>query len=226
MDLIGSGRGADVYALDGAKVLRRYRTPLDTLHEAAVMQHVRAHGFPAPEVDSSAGPELVMERVDGPTMLAAVAREPWRLASLARLLAELHAKLAAIPAASWMTPRFTPGDAVVHLDLHPDNVILSTRGPVVIDWTSAGIGRPGDDAAQTWAIMSSARIPVDGWRRRLLVAARQLFVQRFVTLAGRDEAVARLRDAITYRLRDRNLFDDERAALVRLAERHALGAES
>lgn len=29
------------------------------------------------------------------------------------------------------------GDKVVHLDLHPLNVIIGPKGPVVIDWTGA-----------------------------------------------------------------------------------------
>ncbi len=47
--LIGSGRTADVYELDEAWVLRRNREDWgDAAAEGAVMEHVRAHGYPVP----------------------------------------------------------------------------------------------------------------------------------------------------------------------------------
>ena len=76
---------------------------------------------------------LVLELVDGPTMLADLGRRPWRLARHARTLAELHARLHKVP---------YEGERLLHLDLHPDNVLLSARGPVVIDWTNARAGDP------------------------------------------------------------------------------------
>ena len=40
------------------------------------MQHARAHGYPVPAVVEVAGSDMVMERVDGPTMLAAMDNGP------------------------------------------------------------------------------------------------------------------------------------------------------
>ncbi|HKY50290.1 MAG TPA: phosphotransferase, partial [Candidatus Limnocylindria bacterium] len=77
--LLASGRAADVYEFTDGLVLRRYRTDHDCVYEAAVMQHVRAHGYPAPEVVAVAGRDLVMERVDGPTMLRDLSSHPWRV---------------------------------------------------------------------------------------------------------------------------------------------------
>ena len=71
---------------------------------------------------------LVLERIDGSTMLTSL-RRPWRMPHAARTLAELHARLHEIP---------FEDARLLHLDLHPDNVLLSSRGPVVIDWTNAG----------------------------------------------------------------------------------------
>jgi hypothetical protein len=72
--LLGSGRMADLYAIDDAWVLRRDREGRgDAAAEAAVMAHVRAHGYPAPPVRPPAShADLVMERLDGPTMLQAL----------------------------------------------------------------------------------------------------------------------------------------------------------
>lgn len=38
---------------------------------------------------------------------------------------------------------------MLHLDLHPGNVILTVAGPVVIDWTDVLRGDPALDLAQT-----------------------------------------------------------------------------
>ena len=118
------------------------------------------HGdIPVPTVHAVSGPDMVMDRVDGPTMLKDLGTRPWMLRRHARTLAKLHRQLHGIPAPDWVPtyashPAFaTPDadttsptsiqsveagpvipDALLHLDLHPDNVILSPSGPVVIDW--------------------------------------------------------------------------------------------
>jgi Ser/Thr protein kinase RdoA (MazF antagonist) len=86
---------------------------------------------------------LVLERADGPTMLADLHRRPWRALGAARTLAQLHALLHEIP---------FEGERLLHLDLHPDNVLLARRGPVVIDWTNARAGDAALDVALTWVI--------------------------------------------------------------------------
>ncbi|MFC7479387.1 phosphotransferase family protein [Luedemannella flava] len=72
MERLGSGRTADVFAVDGERVVRRYRESWDTAREAAIMTYVGGHGYPVPAVHGSDGPELVMERLDGVTMLSAL----------------------------------------------------------------------------------------------------------------------------------------------------------
>ncbi|MFF4619577.1 phosphotransferase [Nonomuraea jabiensis] len=54
-DLLGSGRTADVYAIDDERVLRRYRIPIDARREAAVIAHVAGHGYPVPELHPGGG---------------------------------------------------------------------------------------------------------------------------------------------------------------------------
>src|SRR5262249_49505366 len=41
------------------------------------------------------------------------------------------------------------GEALCHGDYHPDNVLLSSRGPLVIDWENAALGDPLADVART-----------------------------------------------------------------------------
>jgi len=57
----------------------------------------------------------------------------------AELRAAVTARLLALP----------DGSAVCHGDFHPDNVILTREGPVIIDWMTAGHGNPDADVART-----------------------------------------------------------------------------
>jgi aminoglycoside phosphotransferase (APT) family kinase protein len=166
--LLGSGRSADVYEIDETWVLRRYRHPHgDTAAEAAVMGHVREHGYPVPRVRSATGGDLVMERLSGPTMLDAVLEG--RLgpeeagAILARLLRDLHA----LPARRSADPAVR----VRHLDLHPQNVIITPGGPRVIDWADADEGLPGLDWGMSAVILAQVAVvgepAVDGVRELL-----------------------------------------------------------
>lgn len=152
--LIGSGRASDVYEIDDAWVLRRARdTYSDALVEAAVMERVRGYGYPVPRVrvEDCSSTELVMERLHGPTMLGAFAegqidaREAGVV--LARLLRQLHA---------------LPG-RVVHLDLHPDNVMLTPTGPYVIDWANAEEGDPDLDWGMSAVILAQVAVGEDAF---------------------------------------------------------------
>ncbi|WP_406492608.1 phosphotransferase [Streptomyces sp. NBC_01604] len=140
--LLGSGRSADVYEIDEAWVLRRDREGHgDALAEGAVMEFVRRHGYPVPRVRpaDSTRTELVMERLHGPTMLDAFGAGRIGASEAGDVLARLLRQLHTVPA------RHSPTARVLHLDLHPENVILTADGPRVIDWTNTEEGDPGLD---------------------------------------------------------------------------------
>jgi hypothetical protein len=67
--------------------------------------------------------EIVMERLDGPTMLDDLGRRPWRIDRHAQTLATLHRRLHEIDAPAWLPAPLGEGRSLLHLDLHPDNVI-------------------------------------------------------------------------------------------------------
>lgn len=199
LPLLASGRDTDVYALDHDRVLRRFRHPdhRDTELEARIMAHAAAHGYPVPRVHDLTPTDLVLDRLHGPTLMQAWQRRPWRIDHHAAILADLHNRLAAVPAPDWLpAPRTlresdpaAPDDAdgpragnadstagggnsVLHLDLHPLNVILTAdRGPVVIDWTNAASGEPAFELARTLVTIGTAQIP-----RNAAVAARRLYL--------------------------------------------------
>ncbi|MFD5561202.1 phosphotransferase [Kitasatospora griseola] len=152
-ELIGTGRTADVWALNDGRVLRRYRDGLSADGEAEVMTHLAEHGYPVPAVWAAERPEdLIMERLGGPTMLESLVAGTISPGAAGELLAELLRRLHEIP------PRAAtrPGDRVLHLDLHPDNVLLTAHGPVVIDWFTAAEGEPGLDDAMSAVILAQA----------------------------------------------------------------------
>lgn len=151
---LASGRDADVFALDGRWVLRRYRDGGDTEAEADLMRYLWDLGYPVPEVRSADGADMVMERLDGPTMLTALIDGDMAPAEAAGILADALTRLRALPSPSGPDS----GTRLVHLDLHPDNVMLTARGPVVIDWRNAREDDPDLDAAVTALILAEAAV--------------------------------------------------------------------
>jgi aminoglycoside phosphotransferase (APT) family kinase protein len=67
------------------------------------------------------------------------------------------------------------GDRLAHGDLHPGNVLLAARGPVLIDWADATRGEPLADAARTWLLLTVSAIPDGAPLRWLVVGARARF---------------------------------------------------
>ncbi|MGY3680802.1 phosphotransferase [Streptomyces sp. TE33382] len=156
--LLGSGRTADVYALDGSWVLRRYRDSTDATPELAVMSYLSAFGFPVPRIGPPArgarATDLVLQRLTGPTMAEALSAGTLRAAEGGALLAGLLRELHAVPAR--LSP--DPEEHILHLDLHPENVILTEGGPVVIDWSNTAEGPPGLDRAMSALILAQASL--------------------------------------------------------------------
>ncbi|WP_213450594.1 phosphotransferase [Rhizomonospora bruguierae] len=203
------GRDADVFALPGGRVLRRYRDGGDTAPEAEVMRYVAGLGFPAPRVYEAGGPDLVMERVEGPTMLGALAGG-LDLDEAGAILARLAADLHALPP----MPGFPPGARILHLDLHPENVLLTADGPVLIDWRNAAPGSPGLDLALSALILAevaTGSIEVPAAPADLPRAARAVLAA-FLAAAGGDP-LGGLATAVEMRRDNPTLSAAEKAGL-------------
>lgn len=208
--LVASGRTADVYALDDRRVLRRYRDGGDVAGEAATMAHVRERGFPAPEVYEADGADLVLERLDGPTLLRSVLDGETAAVACGALLADLHTRLHALP------PRHSgdPGVRILHRDLHPDNVILGPRGPVLIDWRNATEGPPDLDVALTALIL--AEVTVGSHVPEAAPDAREVLIAFLDRIGG--DPLGQLGRALAYRAADPALLRAEKDRLDLAAE--------
>lgn len=213
--LLASGRAADVYDLGDGTVLRRYRDGgIDLEIEARIMAHVADRGYPVPTVHSVDGSDLVMDRIDGPTMLEALQAAPWKVVWYARRLARLQRRLAQLKAPDWLlagTADPTTPQSVLHLDLHPMNVIMSTRGPVVIDWTNAAGGPAGFDGAITFVEIST--FTVEGTVDRV---GQWVFARAFRWFRGARLIAPFMAAACDHRLADSGLLPDERVAVAAL----------
>lgn len=224
LPLVGRGRAADVFDLGDGRVLRRYRTPHPGFveREALAMQVLRAHGAPVPEVFDAGGGDLVMERIEGRSMLDVLKSRPWRAAAIGRQLAQLHDQIHRIPAGDVALPRFGEGDSILHLDLHPDNVMLTDRGPMIIDWSNVAVGAPLADLMNTWMLMSTSSVDdVPPWLRPLLRRIRNSLINGFVADTPLDEEARRwLAKVCDRRLDDPNAFDDERTRVRAFAAAH------
>jgi aminoglycoside phosphotransferase (APT) family kinase protein len=220
--LVGAGRNADVYDIGGGRVLRRYRDGRDAAavdREAEIMAHARAHGVPVPEVFEVSGSDIVMERVTGPTMLDVLGRRPWTLGRQARLLAQLHDTVHRAPALPGLRApvgdQDLEGQVLLHRDLHPMNVILTSAGPVIIDWEGAARGPAMYDVAWTWVIIASSTVPGSGLAAAAVRGMQAQLNRSFVRAAGPIDQTWRAL-AVRDRLEDHNVLPAERARLERL----------
>lgn len=210
--LLASGRAADVFDAGDGLVLRRYRDGSDTSVEARLMTWLDTRGYPVPAVSSMNGCELVMTRIEGPTMFEVIRRSPGRVDEMARLLATLQRRLNELHAPSWLPAAHgvPSGTQLLHLDLHPMNVLISSARPVVIDWTNASAGPPEFDIATTLVTMQVAELtdPADLRVQRAFLASFQPYC---ATLE--HEWIQR---AATARMADPNTTPGERAHLDRM----------
>jgi uncharacterized protein (TIGR02172 family) len=158
------------------------------------------------EIDGRCG--IVFERADGPSLYDYVQARPWTLVWAVRRLAELHAQIHRCPgpaelpshreriaegigaatdlaaadreAARRRLAELPDGPTLCHGDFHPGNVLLTARGPVVIDWGRATRGDPLGDVACTLRLMRTASLPPRSPRpMHLLLACTRPLLQRW-----------------------------------------------
>jgi len=226
--LLASGRDADIFEAGPGIVMRRSRGGHSLEGEAELMEYVRRAGFPTPAVHGigAQGTELFLERLVGPSMMDVFLRSPWKLPALAKTLGCLHRQLGAIAAPANLRRLPDGGNAVVHLDLHPQNVLMTAEGPFVIDWANASRGDSASDVASTWVIVQSSMFQGSTLERALVNIGRRAFLFAFLRHSGqRDAAQGALPLVIAARLEDPHLTESEVVFLRRWHQRLVFTAD-
>jgi aminoglycoside phosphotransferase (APT) family kinase protein len=173
---------------------------------------------PAVDEMSDDGADMILERIEGRSMVEAMSARPWTIRRQGKVLADLHRRLHVIPAPEWVGPApCGEGDRLLHLDLHPLNVMVTKRGPVVIDWPNARRGDPNVDVALTWALMAAGEVEANRVIGAVLGSARRALVAAF--LRDFDEAPLRalLPDVVEWKCTDAHMSEREQQAMRDLA---------
>jgi tRNA A-37 threonylcarbamoyl transferase component Bud32 len=236
---IALGFTAEIYAWKDDQVLKLFnqgisRNAVET--EGNLTRIVCASGLPVPavgeiiEIDGRYG--LEYERVDGMTMLQALLNQPWKFP--ADLHADMHKRrIPELPsqrqrlerkikeaglltenlrqAALHALEQLPDNDKLCHGDFHPNNIVLSSHGPVIIDWMDASRGSPIMDVARSTLLFGGGPIPPGtplAWLVKLLRRwSYQIYLRRYFQLNSTDQrqlstwvpvaAAARLDENIT-----------------------------
>jgi hypothetical protein len=210
--LIAAGRDSNIYEYGKGRVLRRSRNGRSQTIEAKTMEYARAHGYPAPEVFSVSddGIDMVMARIVGPTMIEAASAHPWKLKRFGRELAELHQSLHRLEAPSWLPGApCGSGNALLHMDFHPLNVLLSSEGPVVVDWTGASRGDPLVDVAATWVLLASGELTGHPLQAGIAKVGRSVFLDAYLKPFSGSGVDSVLREVVEWKSQDPNMTASE-----------------
>jgi aminoglycoside phosphotransferase (APT) family kinase protein len=214
---IAEGRDSEIFEHGNDKVLRRSRDGRSLVAEAEIMRHVRSHGYPCPEVYDAGEGFLIMDRLEGLTLMETIGKPPFPIRRSGRLLADLHERLHRIPAPLGIREAPLPGDRLVHRDLHPLNIMMTPDGPVVIDWANASAGDPAFDVADTWVLFACGTPPMDGIDRFIVPIGRRLLLRAFLRRVDTVAARRAIPAAVGHRLTDPNTSPEEHARMREFA---------
>lgn len=167
------------------------------------------------EVDGRTG--IVFERIEGESMWARMKASPDRIPQLIDTLVDLqvqlhHTEVVGLPDLSRrlgskidqavqissgdrrrvqsMLAGLPTGHALCHGDFHPANVVLTDRGPVILDWFDAATGHPTADLVRSSLLM---RAPTEnawlsGATQGLLDELHRSYISRLVRSGLADAA--------------------------------------
>jgi hypothetical protein len=156
------------------------------------------------EIEGRVG--ILYERVGGSTMLVQIIKKPYRFPHFSRLMTDLHLEMhqreaenlepvqerlaGKIQAVSefdedtqntllrhlFSLPEETK---LLHGDFHPDNILLTNNGPVIIDWIDATLGHPLADVARTVVIGTYGVPPEEYFGRFIFSTMVKLYLRRY-----------------------------------------------
>ena len=119
--------------------------------------------------------------------------------------------------------RLPDGETLCHGDLHPGNVLITKKGPVVIDWMTACTGSPWTDVARTSLILSigakAAGKQIHPLLRTAIRAYQCTYLNRYQALRENTGDELRLWKPVIATARLSENIVPEREALIRMVEK-------
>lgn len=134
-------------------------------------------------VEIDGRPGIILQRITGPTMMQEIVSSPEKAGEFIDILVDLQVSMHKTPVSGlpslkkrlaykiqhadplpepWKTAvleRLAPlpeGNSICHGDFHPDNIVMTPGGPVIIDWVDATQGYPLADVARTLLLVKHA----------------------------------------------------------------------
>lgn len=166
------------------------------------------------EIDNRSG--LIYERINGITMMKVIASKPWRVKKEAQRLAELHKSIQQkvdfeLPNCKTRLKdnisktellqddvktrlyeyidELEEDNILCHGDFHPDNVLITKNGEIIIDWMTATQGNPLADIARTSVMFKFGVVPVKMYiEKQIINFIRNKFyleyIKHYINLTG------------------------------------------
>ena len=212
--LIGRGYVAEVFAYGEGRAIKLFLeedSEEDAQLEAQVTNAALECGIVVPRVWEvvNVGDRvgIVMERIEGESMLKWGTAFPWRIYTGAKMMARMHADMHSRSSDEMPDLRdklrsgvenvehvsdevkslalerlagLPDGNSICHGDFHPDNVMMSKAGPVTIDWSDGARGHPSGDVARTVVLVESGVPLVGAVRMAVVGAARKIFLSIYL----------------------------------------------
>lgn len=188
LKIIAMGGQAEIYEYDNNKVLRVAKRPQDydkIRYEYSLYSQLATSNINVPRVfellEINGAPTIIMDRINGISMMDQIKENPFLAREKARELAKLHLQLIntsisgditntkekakyCIEKSEQIEPEtkrkileilavLPNGNSLCHGDFHPGNIICQGRKRFIIDWSAASKGDYHADIAHTYILL-------------------------------------------------------------------------
>ena len=235
--LFKAGIGRDTVSLEYevSKVIKKYGVPSPAI-------------FDLIEVEDRLG--IIYEYVNGDSMLNFILKKPWTIIQEGKRLAELHFQIHSFTSKKLPSQRqelmgdiraagllsddqkdsiitylegLDDGEIICHGDFHPDNVLITAKGPIILDWLTCKRGNPVADLARTSLLLQKGAPPpgTSGFMKGIIKFIRHLFhysyLKQYMSLADiSEEELERWKLPVAAARLSENLPETEKLALLKI----------
>lgn len=217
LKLLAQGGQAEIYEFEQEKVIRVLRNKEDEEYlkvEMYIMKSLKERNKPVPKVYDflkiEDRPSVIMEKLEGDTMLTDIRKNPLKLLKNAEKLAKLHIEvtdsseglqiLSVNDRAKHLISKAEKLDDnlkefifnilselprvnhICHGDFHPGNIIIAEGNHYIIDWFGATSGDKLSDIAHTYLILrNTPKIPgVNSFQNFIIGISGNVISQRYI----------------------------------------------